>query len=287
MNESKVLPSRITCFKESGGKVELLLLTNELKEDDESIKAASDRKIEVGKTLTWAKKYKFQIVKQEEQFFFLKPNFAWKHLPDLLKKFGATPIPKYIKNSPLTEKEKRKKYQSLFAKNPGSIAAPTASLHFTNRVFRTLDEKKIPRVFVNLHVGMGTFAPVREENLKSGRLHKEQYEIEKKSAEKILDYKKKERFCVAVGSTSARTLETFAKNKTLRGSTDIFIHPPYKFKMVDGLITNFHVPNSSLMMMVDAFLEFKGAEKSLKDLYEIALKEDFRFYSFGDAMLIV
>ncbi|MEK7146098.1 MAG: S-adenosylmethionine:tRNA ribosyltransferase-isomerase, partial [Patescibacteria group bacterium] len=145
MNQSKVLPSRITCFKESGGKVELLLLTNEFEAGDESIKAASDRKIEVGQTLTWAKKYKFQIVKQEEQFFFLKPNFAWKHLPDLLKKFGATPIPKYIKNSPLTEKEKRKKYQSLFAKTPGSIAAPTASLHFTNRVFRNLDEKKIPQ----------------------------------------------------------------------------------------------------------------------------------------------
>ncbi len=205
----------------------------------------------------------------------------------MLARIGEMPIPRYIQECPLTEEELRKKYQTVFAKKPGSVAAPTASLHFTPRLFKKLEESGVDSAFVTLHVGLGTFAPVLPEHLESRTLYQELYEIPERSAKKIEAHRAAGNPIFAVGTTSTRTLESWAKKGALKGTTDLFILPPYSFKKVDGLLTNFHIPGSSLMMLVEAFLQHKKAKRHLKELYEIALEKDFRFYSFGDGMLIL
>ena len=205
-----------------------------------------------------------------------------------------------------------KKYQTIFAKTDGSAAAPTASLHFTDEVFNKLNKKGIEKYFVTLHVGMGTFAPITDVNIKQKKLHNEYYEVDEKTLRCIDTSKKEGKKLVAVGTTVVRTLESAAvKNFIAREShpagsgvpskaknffppphaifdkTNLFIFSPYDFKMIDVLITNFHLPKSSLMMLVEAFLQHKGAKKNLVELYNMAIKNDFRFYSFGDAMIIL
>jgi S-adenosylmethionine:tRNA ribosyltransferase-isomerase len=175
-----------------------------------------------------------------------------------------------------------------------SVAAPTAGLHFTQRVFRSLQKKNITPVEVLLEVGLGTFAPLTDEALAQGKLHTEWYQVPKSSREAIMQSKSQGRPIIAVGTTVVRTLESFAKvSGKARESyddyhpTDIFIREGYKFDLVDHLITNFHLPNSSLIMLVEAFLQHKKARKTVIDLYEIAIQEKFRFYSFGDSMVIL
>jgi S-adenosylmethionine:tRNA ribosyltransferase-isomerase len=202
------------------------------------------------------------------------------------------PIPPYIKHSPLNRDELLEKYQTIFAKNAGSSAAPTASLHFTPEVFQSLEKKRIQTITTTLHVGLGTFAPLTEKNLKENKLHSEWYEINAKAAEAIKKMKlqdSNQKIC-AVGTTVARTLEAYAREGVVgephSGSTELFIRPGYSFKLVDALITNFHLPGSSLMMLVDAFLAYKKAPKRILELYKYAIQNEFRFYSFGDVMLI-
>jgi len=227
----------------------------------------------------------FIVKKKAGKYYDLLPSFKIKKLFAVLEKYGKTPIPPYIKNSPLTEKGLRKKYQTIFARERGSVAAPTASLHFTERLFKRLKNKGFGIEFVTLHVNLGTFAPVTEENLKTGRLHKEYFEINKKTAVALNRARQQGRLIIAVGTTSIRTLESVAKNGKLQacsGITDLFICEGYKFKFIDGIITNFHVPKSSLMMLVAAFI---GRKKLLK-LYRYAINQKFRFFSFGDGMLV-
>ena len=171
------------------------------------------------------------------------------------------------------------------------MAAPTASLHFTERVFESLKAKGVEIAYVTLHVGRGTFSPVNEEAMDSGKLHEEPIEIPLETAQKISAAKKEGRQVIAAGTTALRALESAADpilaGEAFSGETSIFIKPPFEFRIVDGLITNFHLPGTSLLMLVDAFLQSKGAKKSWKELYEMAIEEKFRFYSFGDAMLII
>jgi S-adenosylmethionine:tRNA ribosyltransferase-isomerase len=182
----------------------------------------------------------------------------------------------------------------VLAKYPASIAAPTASLHFTKRLLKKLDQEKFGRTEVTLHVGAGTFAPIDESNFKTKKLFTEYLDITKSSAHIINAAKESGNAIIPVGTTAMRTIESAAVHSkgTPRnvasgaGKTDIFIYPSYKFKIADGLITNFHVPRSSLMLLVDALLEHKHAKRRILDLYKIAVKEKFRFYSFGDGMLI-
>lgn len=312
LNQTRVSPARLTLFKETGGKVEILLLLNELQAGDKIIKGLSDRKLLPGQKLychscesrnldprfrgddIW-----FFIESQNKNIFSFRPNFPINALPEILKKYGKTPIPKYIKNSPLKERELRKKYQTVFAarlltgkqnsaKNQqASVAAPTASLHFTNRVFKALQRQKIPHVFVTLNVGLGTFAQLSSGNFINKKLFTEYYEIEKSAAQKITELKNAGRKLVAVGTTTVRTLESSSESGATKSATDIFIFPPYNFRAVDHLITNFHLPQSSLMLLVEAFLQHKNSRRALIDLYKIAIKNRFRFYSFGDAMLIL
>jgi S-adenosylmethionine:tRNA ribosyltransferase-isomerase len=323
MNNTKVLPARAILKKESGGKVILLFLVNELGVMSDEllgglVKVMADRKITIGERVFFDQENYLKVVGQNENIFELKFDFGREKLFELLKKYGTMPIPPYLKKSTLTRDELLIKYQTIFAKTNGSAAAPTASLHFTDDVFKKLDEKGINRFFVTLHVGMGTFAPITDENIKEKKLHNEFYEIDENTWKQIKINRNKEKKLVAVGTTVVRTLETAINNDSVRqflsheslsiaqeaGSlskvkklllprhtildkTDLFIFPPYNFKMVDAMVTNFHLPKSSLMMLVEAFLQYKKAKKSLVELYNIAIKNSFRFYSFGDAMVIL
>jgi S-adenosylmethionine:tRNA ribosyltransferase-isomerase len=286
LNNTKVLPARVEMKKATGGKIMVLFLVNEIKEKD-LIPALVDRKVTVGEKLFFKNGDWVRVENQQSHIFTLRYYFAKEKLFDLLRHFGMMPVPLYLKNTPLERDQLLKKYQTIFAKKQGSAAAPTASLHFTNRVFDKLEQKGIKKYFVTLHVGLGTFAPITEENLTKKTLHQEYYEIAKSTWQTIETERKMEKKLLAVGTTVVRTLESAAKTKKLFGRTNLFIFPPYRFLMIDGLITNFHLPKSSLMLLVEAFLQFKEAKKSLVELYNIAVKNKFRFYSFGDAMVII
>ncbi|OGK62868.1 tRNA preQ1(34) S-adenosylmethionine ribosyltransferase-isomerase QueA [Candidatus Roizmanbacteria bacterium RIFOXYB2_FULL_38_10] len=303
LNETKVLPSRVTLYKKPSGKAKALFLVNEQTANPYVMRFFIDRKIRIGDKLYFNDDEFVEVIDQDVHIFTVTFSFSKARLFELLKEKGTMPIPLYIKNTPLKDKELREKYQAIFARYEGSSAAPTASLHFTKQVFKKLEKKKIPHTFVTLHVGMGTFAPLTKQNFTEKKLHEEWYEISAKTAKSIDRLKEEGKKLVAVGTTVARTLETYANLKSQmsnvptspseskgfdgRGKTDLFIYPPYRFQMVDHLITNFHLPGSSLMMLVQAFLQHKGVKRSLVDLYNIAMQKDFRFYSFGDAMLII
>ena len=294
LNNTKVLPARMEMLKETGGKVKILFLVDEaINKNSKLIRGLVNKKLNLKEKIYFPNKKDFiEVVSQEKNIFTFSLKTDLNKFLKLLNLYGEAPLPPYIKNTPLTKKEAKEKYQTIFAKKLGSVAAPTASFHFTKRVFKKLKRKGIEHFFITLHVGLGTFMPISEENIKKSKLHKEYWEIETSIYKKILKLKQKKKL-IAVGTTTTRLLETLARKKLnlskkiLRGTTELFIFPPFKFKMIDGLITNFHLPKTSLMMLVEAFLQFKNSKRHLKELYEIAIENDFRFYSFGDAMLIL
>ena len=217
-----------------------------------------------------------------------------------LQKSGHTPIPPYIKSS---EKELnlRKEYQTVYADSLGSVAAPTAGFHFTKSLLHKLKVKGVQIEYVTLHVGLGTFAPVKTKNLEDHPMHSEYFEVEKDVAERLNTAKKIGKRIISVGTTSTRTLESISNKagkleiKKLTGSTNIFIYPGYKFKFVDALITNFHLPESTLLALVSAFVSSPNTDKKFRSFktsligkaYVEAIKEKYRFYSFGDSSLII
>lgn len=292
-NNTKVVPARAELRKETGGKAEALFLVNEWDRRG-PVPALMDRKIAVGATLSFGADARafFTVARQEENIFFLQPHFPAAKLFSLLEKKGVTPIPKYIKGIPLGERALRTRYQSVFGTRPASVAAPTASLHFTDRLLRRLAVRGFTRTFVTLHVGLGTFAPVSAGDLANGTLHRESFMIPSAARALIRARKREAAPVVAVGTTVARTLESQAAKilapgtGTIGGDTRIFIRPPHRFGIADAMITNFHLPGTSLMMLVQAFLEDKGARRTIAELYGVAIRERFRFYSFGDGMLI-
>ncbi len=305
LNQTKVLPARVRLFKQNGGKLIALLFVNELT-SLRVIKALVDREITVGDKLFFDKNHCFEVVDQEEKIFYLRFGFSRQWLINKLLEVGRMPVPLYLRKTPLKELELRKKYQTTFARikprrfDIGSVAAPTASLHFTDRVFKRLDERGIKKYFVSLHVGLGTFAPISEKNIQEKKLHEEYFEVNNRAVQSISRLKQQGKNLVAVGTTVVRALESFAisnihiKNQKVKDEkkiiffkkTNLFIYPPFEFGLVDCLLTNFHLPRSSLMMLVEAFLQYKGAKGHLIELYRIAIEEKFRFYSFGDSMLI-
>lgn len=292
MNETKVVPARLIVLKETGGKVELLFFINEWT-GGTTIHGLSDRKIIPGQKFFVDGQHVFTVVLQNEGTFEFRIEFDAKDLLTFFHKYGITPIPKYIGKTDMDENALRERYQTVFAKESGSIAAPTASLHFTNGVFRALKAKGVEVAFVRLHVGLGTFAPVTEENLKEGKLHTEPFFVSADVINQIRKAKKEGRMVIPVGTTALRTLESIAEDiqngaqDPISRTTDIFIKKPYAFKIADGLITNFHVPESSLMCLVDAFLDYKHARWGILDVYKEAIEKKFRFFSFGDGMIII
>lgn len=281
LNETKVLPARFEVTKVTGGKIKLLYLNG----DNNVFSALSPRKLHPGEVLKF-RSNEITVTKVLEEGYRFKAINKSFDIKKELEKYGDTPLPPYIKNSPLTKSEIKKEYQTVFAKKYGSVAAPTASLHFTKKLLESLKKQGIKEEKVTLHVGLGTFATVTEENIKESKLHSEYYEINKGIADKLILAKKHGSAIIPVGTTALRTLESAfegGKFKKLSGDTDIFIKEGDKLKFADGLITNFHVPKSSLIMLVSALI---GREKTL-ELYGLAIKNKFRLFSFGDAMLIL
>lgn len=277
-NKTKVIPSRIPVTKSTGAKLFLTYVETV----DDTIRVMATKQLFEGNILYINAKLYFTVVVDEAKYFRLKPSFPISKLFSVLNKHGKTQLPPYLMGSKLSEHDLRNKYQAVFAKTNGSIAAPTASLHFTNRLISKLKKKRIKIEYVTLHVNLGTFAYLTEEHVKNQKLHEEYYEIEKKTITQLLKYKKENRPIIAVGTTVVRTLESFAKTNNTVDTTDLFIRHPYDFQFINGMVTNFHVPKSSLLMLVAAFV---GRTKLLK-LYEEAIQNNYRFYSFGDGMLL-
>ncbi len=284
MNDSRVLPARLYGIKEeTGACVEFLLL--EQKGDKLwEILVRPGKKAKPGTRFSFGDgRLKAEIIETVEggnriAKFECEGNFF-----TALEEVGQMPLPPYIKEK-LKDKER---YQTVYSKELGSAAAPTAGLHFTKEMLAELENMGVKLAYVTLHVGLGTFRPVKEDNVLEHKMHSEHYHLPKETADLIKQTKAEGGRVIAVGTTSCRTLESvgtfFDDMDEHEGYTDIFIYPGYQFKVIDGLITNFHLPESTLIMLVSAFL---GYEKTM-NAYKIAVDEKYRFFSFGDAMLIV
>lgn len=272
-NDTKVIPARLYGTVPTGGKVEILFTTHD--------KALLNRNVQPGTEIA-VESYSVLVHERVGKEFRVEPSWQLHEHTAVLHRLGHTPIPPYIKHSPLHEAELRERYQTTFADKSGSVAAPTASLHFSPALMQTLRGAGHELAFVTLHVGLGTFAPLTDAHLQEGTLHTEHYSIDDETYATLQSAKASGRPIIAVGTTVARTLETLASTGKHAGTTDIFIKEGYQWQLVDGLITNFHVPRSSLMMLVATLT---GRERLL-ELYRDALAHDFRFFSFGDGMLI-
>ncbi|MEW9095128.1 MAG: tRNA preQ1(34) S-adenosylmethionine ribosyltransferase-isomerase QueA [Clostridiaceae bacterium] len=283
LNDTRVLPARLIGEKEdSGGKMEFLLLKRVDKDNWETL-VKPGKRAKVGSRFIFGNgELKAEVVGLGEEGSRIV-KFEYEGIfESVLDKLGQMPLPPYIKEK-LEDKEQ---YQTVYSKERGSAAAPTAGLHFTEKLLNKIKSKGINLVFLTLHVGLGTFRPVKAEDITDHVMHSEYYTLSKESAEVINKTKEMGKKVIAVGTTSCRTLETIGDDngrvKESSGWTDIFIYPGYKFKIIDGLITNFHLPQSTLLMLVSALC---GREKIL-NAYNTAVKEEYRFFSFGDAMLI-
>lgn len=293
LNDTRVWPARLWLRKPTGGKIEVLVLVNEWDEKSASrriIPALVDRKVNIGDVLSFPDGSQLIAEKQEEQKFFLCLK-SDKTLQTLLQEFGTTPIPHYLEGSENGDEAKlRERYQTVFAAAGASVAAPTASLHFTDHVFENLSAKNIETTHVTLNVGLGTFAPLRAENFVTGKLHSEYVTVSEETVKALRQAQAQGKDIISVGTTTTRTLETLGQKENIEALTteaNLFIYPPYQFQVVDILITNFHLPKTSLMLLVDAFLQSKGAKRGVMDLYQEAIRAKFSFYSFGDSMLIL
>lgn len=298
VNNSKVLPARIFGTKETGGKVEFLLLTplpllmeniseqqDWLTADVEGLLRAS-KPPKPGHVITFSETFHLEVIERGE-FGKSRVRLFWKgDLAGLFRDLGHYPLPPYIRRPDTQEDAKR--YQTIYAEEEklGSVAAPTAGLHFTPEIRKSLEAKGIEWAEVTLYVGYGTFSPVREEDIREHEMHKEYIEIPEATAQAVAKAKNEGRKVIAVGTTSVRTLEGAYKEvgdmTPFTGWTNIYIYPGYSFNIVDGCITNFHLPESSLIIMVSAL----AGRKNILSAYGKALENDFRFFSYGDAMLI-
>ena len=285
VNNSKVLPARLFGYKaKTGAKIEILLQKRIDLKNWEVI-ARPQKRLDVGTEIVFNENIKCVVTKIgdygscEVRFDYADNKTFEEHLMEI----GTMPLPPYIKE----KLKNQNRYQTVYAKVDGSSAAPTAGLHFTKELLERIKEKGVEVLEVLLHVGLGTFRPVKEDNIQNHEMHSEYFEISQEVADKVNKAKREGRRIIAVGTTSIRVLESGTdKNGLLqpqKRETKIFIYPPYKFKMVDALITNFHLPESTLIMLIAAFIG--DIDKTL-DLYNLAVAEKYRFFSFGDAMFI-
>jgi len=284
VNNTRVLPARLYGTKEeTGAHIEVLLLTNTEGDKWETLVKPAKR-MKVGSVVSFGDgRLKATVVEELEQGGRII-EFSYEGVfLEVLESLGEMPLPPYIKER-LEDKER---YQTVYAKENGSAAAPTAGLHFTEELMQKIREKGVNIVPVTLHVGLGTFRPVSVDSLEDHKMHSEYYNVSKETADMIEATKKAGKRVIAVGTTSIRTLETVARDNDghvvpARGWTDIFISPGYEFRVVDAFVTNFHLPKSTLVMLVSAYL---GREFTL-EAYQHAIEERYRFFSFGDAMFV-
>ncbi|MDA3939634.1 MAG: tRNA preQ1(34) S-adenosylmethionine ribosyltransferase-isomerase QueA [Spirochaetia bacterium] len=285
VNNSRVRKARIFGTSLTGGKVEFLLIKQLTSMSWEAI-VSKRKKQKVGKIFIFSGELKGEITTNNENEIVI--TFGNEVNDNWLDKYGHIPLPPYIKREDTIQDSDR--YQTVYAQNTGSVAAPTAGLHFTDQILNELRKKNIKIVSVTLHVGLGTFSPVRSEIVEDHKMHSEEYEISEDTALEINKAKKEGRKILAVGTTSVRTLESAWEDSSSDGSiiagkssTDIYIYPGYNFKVVNQMLTNFHTPDSSLILLVSAF----AGTKRIKETYDEAIKQKYRFFSYGDAMLIL
>ncbi len=298
MNDSRVIPARLLGRKpESPGRVELLLL-----EETEAglwwAMVRPGKRVRPGMRLQFGDPETGQLVcevieKNPEGHILVRwdqPEFFWERLAQI----GQIPLPPYIERGEQGASEQdATRYQTVYSRAAGSVAAPTAGLHFTDRILRALEAKGVRLCYVTLHVGAGTFLPVKAESVSEHTMHEERYELGDQTAQALNDARASGRRVIAVGTTSMRVLETVAARtegpiQPCTGRTRIFIHPPYRFRVVGGLLTNFHLPRSTLLMLVSAFADpgGLGGRELIQSAYAEAIREQYRFFSYGDAMLL-
>lgn len=283
LNNTRVMPARLIGEKENtGGKIEFLLLKR-VEGDKWECLAKPGKSARVGRRFTFGEgKLKAEVVEVLENGNRIVEFYYEGIFEQVLDSLGEMPLPPYIHE----RLDDRERYQTVYSKEKGSAAAPTAGLHFTKELMEKIREKGVNIVYLTLHVGLGTFRPVKVENIENHDMHSEYYVLSKESADIINETKKKGKRVISVGTTSTRTLETIGDEngmvKEQSGWTNIFIYPGYKFKVVDNLITNFHLPESTLIMLVSTL----AGQEHVLNAYNEAVKEKYRFFSFGDAMFI-
>jgi len=281
MNNTRVIPARLYGKKQTGGSIEVLI---ERLLDDNSALAfvRASKSPNVNTTLHFDNEVIAEVVGRHEDLFELK--FAGeKSLLEVLDDLGEIPLPPYMTRE--VDGEDAARYQTVFAKHHGAVAAPTAGLHFDENLLQTVQKKGVELAYVTLHVGAGTFKPMRVDNILEHKMHKERIEVSASVCEKILETKKNGGRVVAVGTTVVRSLESAALGgelKPINDETNIFIYPGFEFKVVDSLITNFHLSESTLLMLVSAF----ATKKQIFSAYDHAINKKYRFFSYGDAMFI-
>ena len=284
LNDTRVMPARLFGLKEeTGAKVEMLMLT-QISGNDWEVLLKPAKRIKVGNKLSFGDgKIVAECIEELNQGGRIMRLHYEGILQERLDELGEMPLPPYIKE----RLDDQDRYQTVYAKASGSAAAPTAGLHFTDELLNRIKAKGINIAFITLHVGLGTFRPVSVDNIDDHEMHSEYYQMDQETAELLNETKSKGHRVISVGTTSTRTLETIMQTneafKAQSGWTDIFIFPGYTFKAIDGLITNFHLPKSTLVMLVSAF----SSRDYILNAYQQAVKSEYRFFSFGDAMLII
>lgn len=280
-NDTRVIKARMFGHKHSGGNVEVLI-ERVINQHTAYAHVRASRSPKIGSLIRLSDAFDVEVTARHDDLFELC-FLSETSVLDLLEQYGALPLPPYITHAATSEDEER--YQTVYAKNLGAVAAPTAGLHFNDAILNQIKQKGIDIAYVTLHVGAGTFQPVRVDNIHEHKMHSELYEISQQTIDLIAKTKARGGKVTAIGTTAMRALESAARHGELKadsGETDIFITPGYKFKVVDRLFTNFHLPKSTLLMLVSAF----GGMENIKQAYQHAIKQEYRFFSYGDAMLI-
>lgn len=282
LNDTKVIPARLIGKKTSTGAVIELLLLKDLGNNIWECLSRPAKRLKVGTIVTFSEKLQAEVVEKKDEGIVHVKLLYQGILMEILDELGEMPLPPYI-HEKLKEKDR---YQTVYAKNIGSAAAPTAGLHFTKELLDEIKKKGVEVLFITLHVGLGTFRPVEEKNILDHHMHSEFYQMTKEVADRLNLAKKEHRKIYAVGTTSTRTLEAimheYHEFRECSGNTEIFIYPGFEFQAIDGLITNFHLPNSTLLMLVSAL----ASREIILNAYKEAVKGKYRFFSFGDAMFI-
>lgn len=283
LNDTKVIPARLTGIKQTTGAVIEILILKEMSNNEFECLVKPAKRVHIGDVISFGDgllKAECNFIGEEgiRRFTFIYDGI----LLEILDKLGEMPLPPYI-HEKLKDKDR---YQTVYAKNLGSAAAPTAGLHFTPDLLEKIKEKGVEILYVTLHVGLGTFRPVNVEDVTKHKMHTEEYFMSSDVADKLNYAKKNGKRIISVGTTTVRVLETvyskYGSFKACHGQTDIFIYPGYTFKAVDALITNFHLPKSTLLMLVSAF----SSKEIIMNAYKEAIKCNYRFFSFGDSMFI-
>jgi S-adenosylmethionine:tRNA ribosyltransferase-isomerase len=280
-NDTRVIKARLFGKKITGGKVEIMI-ERILDNRHALAHLKTSKKIFDGTIFEINEDVSVKVIRKENDLFYIEFNSNLSSY-DILEKYGHIPLPPYIERS--ADKSDENRYQTIYAKESGAVAAPTAGLHFSDEIFKALDDKKIKYTFLTLHVGAGTFQPVRENDLDHHQMHSESFNVPDKTIQMIDDAKSKNGRIIAIGTTVLRALESKFSEETIQSGfkeTSIFIKPGYTFKIVDALLTNFHLPKSTLFILVSAF----SGSDTMKKLYQHAIKNEYRFFSYGDATFI-